>query len=349
MTHKMRALTLVSPGHVDICEKPIPDPGPGEVLLKVESTTVCGTDLRLITGEKTTGVRPGVTLGHEIAGRVAEVGHGVDPSLVGRQATVSIVVSCGRCRACLLGREHLCEHLSLIGYGIDGGLAPYLLVPRQAVARGNLMLTPTEMAPQRLALAEPLSCVLNGHSRHHGINPGETVVVIGGGAIGLLHAQLALRCGAKHVIVGDPHEDRRARARQIGAMTAAPGDLARYVSELTDDWGAEVVIVAVGRDELVDQSLSMAAPGGRVSWFAGFPQNSTAHVSANSVHYRELEVTGGSNARRADVRRAITLLDDQSFNHELIVTQTYTLEEWKTAFADVRERRGLKIAIDPSC
>ena len=172
MTHTMPALVLNGPGDVQVAEKPIPTPGPGEVVLAVEATTICGTDLRIISGEKTAGVRPGVTLGHEIAGRIASLGEGVEGLVVGQQATISIVVSCGTCRACLAGREHLCSHCELVGYGLDGGLAPWLCVPAQAVSRGNIIPVATEIPATRLALAEPLSCVLNGHRRHGGVTLG---------------------------------------------------------------------------------------------------------------------------------------------------------------------------------
>ena len=221
----MPALVLNGPGDVQLTEKPIPTPGPGEVVLAVEATTICGTDLRIMSGEKTTGVRPGVTLGHEIAGRIASLGEGVEGLTAGQQATVSIVVSCGTCRACLTGREHLCSRCELVGYGIDGGLAPWLRVPARAVRRGNIISVAAEMPATRLALAEPLSCVLNGHRRHSGVNPGETVVIIGGGAIGLLHTELNLACGAGRVIVCEKHADRRDRAAAMGAVTTCPEHL----------------------------------------------------------------------------------------------------------------------------
>ena len=318
MTHTMSALVLNGPGDVQLAEKPIPEPEPGEVVLAVEATTICGTDLRIISGEKTTGVHPGVTLGHEIAGRIASLGEGVEGLTVGQQATVSIVVSCGTCRACLAGREHLCSHCELIGYGIDGGLAPWLCVPARAVAHGNVIPVASEMPANRLALAEPLSCVLNGHRRHGGVNPGETVVIIGGGAIGLLHAQLNLACGAGQVIL-----------------------------EHTDGFGADLVIVAIGRNELAEQSLDLAAPGGRVSWFAGFPKGSTATITPNTVHYQELTVSGGSNARRAEVHRAVEMLGHGDIDEIPIVTHTFGLSQWTEAVDAVRSHAGVKIAIDP--
>ena len=347
MMHTMPALVLNGPGDVQLTEKPIPTPGPGEVVLAVEATTICGTDLRIMSGEKTTGVRPGVTLGHEIAGRIASLGEGVEGLTAGQQATVSIVVSCGTCRACLTGREHLCSRCELVGYGIDGGLAPWLRVPARAVRRGNIISVAAEMPATRLALAEPLSCVLNGHRRHSGVNPGETVVIIGGGAIGLLHTELNLACGAGRVIVCEKHADRRDRAAAMGAVTTCPEHLSEVVAEHTGGYGAELVIVAIGRNELAEESLSLAAPGGRVSWFAGFPKGSMASITPNTVHYQELTVSGGSNAGRADVHRAVDMLEGGDIDEAPIVTHTFGLSQWTEAVNAVRGHAGVKIAIDP--
>ena len=347
MMHTMPALVLNGPGDVQLTEKPIPTPGPGEVVLAVEATTICGTDLRIMSGEKTTGVRPGVTLGHEIAGRIASLGEGVEGLTAGQQATVSIVVSFGTCRACLTGREHLCSRCELVGYGIDGGLAPWLRVPARAVRRGNIISVAAEMPATRLALAEPLSCVLNGHRRHSGVNPGETVVIIGGGAIGLLHTELNLACGAGRVIVCEKHADRRDRAAAMGAVTTCPEHLSEVVAEHTGGYGAELVIVAIGRNELAEESLSLAAPGGRVSWFAGFPKGSMASITPNTVHYQELTVSGGSNAGRADVHRAVDMLEGGDIDEAPIVTHTFGLSQWTEAVDAVRGHAGVKIAIDP--
>jgi len=347
MMHAMPALVLNGPGDVQLTEKPIPTPGPGEVVLAVEATTICGTDLRIMSGEKTTGVRPGVTLGHEIAGRIASLGEGVEGLTAGQQATVSIVVSCGTCRACLTGREHLCSRCELVGYGIDGGLAPWLRVPARAVRRGNIISVAAEMPATRLALAEPLSCVLNGHRRHSGVNPGETVVIIGGGAIGLLHTELNLACGAGRVIVCEKHADRRDRAAAMGAVTTCPEHLSEVVAEHTGGYGAELVIVAIGRNELAEESLSLAAPVGRVSWFAGFPKGSMASITPNTVHYQELTVSGGSNAGRADVHRAVDMLEGGDIDEAPIVTHTFGLSQWTEAVDAVRGHAGVKIAIDP--
>lgn len=344
----MTAAVLRGVGDLSLRRVPRPEPGPGEVLLKVEANTICGTDLRIISGAKTAGVRPGVIMGHEFAGRVVAVGDGVEGVDVGVQATCSIVLSCGRCARCLAGREHLCESLRLFGYEIDGGMAEYLLVPREAMERGNLVLAPRELEPTTLALAEPVSCCLNG-ARQFRVRPRDSVAVLGTGPIGLLHVALAKLAGATRIVaVGRP--GRLDPAVELGAthaLSAQGEDLTREVLRLTGG-GADVAVVAVGDPALADQALQIAAIGGRVNYFAGFPKGSTALMEPNVIHYRELQVTGGSNARRADVRRAVELLSSGALDVASLVTHRFPLAEIDAAIAAVRQRAGLKVAVVPS-
>ena len=342
----MRALVLVEPGRIELQQRPDPEPGPGEVLLKVEATTLCGTDLRLISGAKTAGVRPGVVMGHEIAGRIAALGGGVTGFEVGQQATPSIVLSCNRCRVCLLGMEHLCEHLALFGYEIDGGLADYCLIPARAVSQGNLVTTRIEVPPAQLALAEPLSCCINALNQYR-VHPGDVVAILGAGPIGLLHLQLAQASGASKVIVSNRSVARREPAAALGAVAVGPDEVKQAVEDATGGLGADVVVVCIGEPALAGVALDLARPGGRVSYFAGFPKGSTAEVDVNLLHYKELAVTGGSNARRRDVQAAVRLLESGALNASAIVSHHFPLSEAPAALDAVRDRLGVKIAVTP--
>ena len=345
----MLKAVLNAPEDFQLIEGPTPEPGPGEVLLRIEATTLCGTDLRLISGAKTAGVRPGVVMGHEIAGRIEALGEGVTGLDIGRQATVSIVVSCNRCRACLADREHLCENLELFGYAIDGGFQEHMLVPARAVASGNVIQTPKELPATALALAEPLSCVLNAADQL-AVKPGDTVVVLGAGPIGLLHTQVAKACGATQIVVTNRSPQRLEAARRVGATHAVnptTDDLPHLVSDITGGAGADVVIVCIGDLTLANQALQLAGNGGRVSYFAGFPKGSSADVDVNLIHYKELAVTGGSNARRRDVLRAVRMLAAGAIDTEAVVTHTFPLARVHEAVAAVRDRLGVKIAVIP--
>lgn len=346
----MLSAVLHKPNDLELVTRDIPEVGPGDVLLKIEATTLCGTDIRILDGSKTAGVRADVTPGHEIAGRIAAVGEGVKGYEVGQQATVSIVVSCNRCRPCLADREHLCENLALFGYGIDGGLAEYMLVPADIVAKGNLMTTSTEIPATALALVEPVSCCLNGFDQYNA-GPGDSVVILGAGPIGLIHTQLAARmAGASRIIVANRSAARRATARVCGAThTVDPTqtDLATYVNEVTGGAGADVVVVCFGGLDLANTALEVAGIGGRVNYFAGFPKGSTATMDPNLIHYKELQVTGGSNARRRDVRRAISVLEAGLVDAEPIVSHRFPLSDLLSAYEALQQRAGVKIAVIP--
>lgn len=345
----MLAAVLHAPQDLRLERVRDPIAGPGEVVLDVEATTLCGTDLRLISGAKTSGVRPGVIMGHEIAGRISQVGEGVTGLRVGQQATVAIVVSCHHCHACLIGREQLCENLELFGYGINGGFAEKLLVPAHAVGSGNVITTDHELPATTLALSEPLSCVLNGADQF-ALRPGENIVILGAGPIGLLHTQLARHTGAGQIIVTNRSAPRRELALGLGATAAidpTAGDLRSRVLELTAGRGADVVVVAIGDPDLANQALQLASIAGRVNYFAGFPQGSTATMDPNLIHYNELLVSGGSNARRADVRRAVSLLGQGAIDADQIVTNRFGLDQFFDAVAAVEQRVGVKTAVLP--
>ncbi len=345
----MLAAVLHSPNHLSVEEVPTPTPGPGEVLLKIETTTICGTDGRVFTGAKTAGVRPGVIPGHEIAGRIAGVGDGVEGYQVGQQATVSIVVGCGRCHQCKYGREHLCSNLILIGYWIDGGFAEYMLVPAPAVAQGNVVVTPREIPSRTLSLAEPLSCVLNGQEQM-GIEAGDTVVVLGAGPIGLLHTQLAKLRGATQIIVTNRSPQRRELALSMGADLAldpTSDDVHQAILDHTDGRGADAVVVAIGAPELAQDALTYAANAGRVNFFAGFPSGSTSVMEPNLIHYKELRVTGGSNAPRRMVDQAVQILATGGIKPDGIVSEAFSLAQIAQGYEMVMNRSAMKVAIEP--
>lgn len=344
----MLAASLLRPEHLILEQRPIPTPGPGEILLKVLVNTLCGTDGRLYTGAKTAGVRPGVVPGHEFGGRIAAIGEGVTGYEVGRQAVVSIVVSCGSCTECLDGRENLCQNLELFGYGIDGGLEEYCLIPAAAVARGNVIQIENELPVRALALTEPVSCCLHGLNQYR-VEMGDTVVILGAGPIGLIHTQLARAAGARHVIVSNRSEERREIALSVGATSAvAPTDLEATVARATGGRGADVVVVCIGAPELANVALELARNGGRVNYFAGFPKGSTATMEPNLIHYRELLVTGGSNATRAEVHQAIRVLQEGLIDIDALVTHIFPLSEVQAAYQAMMNRVGVKIAVTPT-
>ena len=345
----MLAASLRSPGALVLDERPIPALGPRDVLLSVEATTLCGTDLRIATGQKTNGVTPGVILGHEIAARVWRVGSdlaaGVDVPAPGTQVGLAPEIACGRCAPCASGRSNVCANMRLFGTGVDGGLADLVLVPEEALA----CITPVagEIAPPHLALAEPLSCCLRA-TRRLPIASDSRVLVLGTGPIGLIHCGLASSAGARVMACGRQARLDPARAMGAEVTTSAQGeDLVREVLAWTDGVGADVIIIAVGDTGLVPIAAQCARIGGHVSFFAGFPAGSTAQIDPNLVHYRELSLSGSANATLDDYASAVDALSSGRIDLSPLITHEYELSDVSDALDAVRTRAGLKVAVRP--
>lgn len=345
----MLAASLHSPGALVLEERPIPALGPRDVLLAVEATTLCGTDLRIATGQKTNGVTPGVVLGHEIAARVWRIGNdltaGVDVPTPGTQVGLAPEIACGRCAPCASGLSNVCANMRLFGTGVDGGLADGVVVPREALA--CIIPVAREIAPPHLALAEPLSCCLRATSRLP-IEAGSRILVLGTGPIGLIHCTLAISAGARVMTCGRRTRLEPARAMGAELTTAAQGeDLVREVLAWSDGLGADVVIIAVGDPGLVPIAARCARIGGHVSFFAGFPAGAMAQIDPNLVHYRELTISGSANATLDDYAAAVDALSSGRIDLSPLVTHEYELSDVRDALEAVRTRAGLKVVVRP--
>jgi len=345
----MKAAVFAGPGRLELRDIDKPTAGEGELVLKVGANTVCGTDGRILRGEKSAGIDIGVVLGHEIAGYVEDIGSGVDGFEIGDLVGVLPTVPCLECFYCVRAAEHLCTDSEIFGYRINGGLAEYVLIPKSAMARGGVFKAAQHLTPAEVALAEPLGCVLNGADQYR-TEVGDTVLIQGAGPIGLLHTQLNKLLGAGQIIVSDPSDDRRRVAESMGAthtINPLEDDLSAYVRNLTEGRGADVVIVCIGRSELISQGLLSARKGGRVNLFAGFSKDALAELDPNLIHYGELVVTGASNAGRASHEKALQLIGAGLIDVASLHTHTFSLDDVVDGIEFAQSGEGIKVAIVP--
>ena len=343
----MIAAVFHGPGQMEVTEVDRPRIGPDEVLVRVGANTVCGTDVRVLNGEKTKGIRRPSILGHEISGRVAEVGRDVAGYEVGAPVAMAPMIPCRRCFYCLHDLENVCPNKRGMGYDLDGGLGEYVRIP--SAETGNLFVAQTDLPPEYLALAEPLSCCVNGQNRSR-VGLDDAVLVMGAGPIGLFHLQLALLAGARTVIVSEPSEARRRFAEDLGAhVTVDPtsGNLAPAVGEATGGLGVDVAIICIGRPELVNEALRLARKGGRVNVFAGLAAEGWAEVEANLIHYNELEVTGTSDSRRSDYGVALRLIESGRVDAARMITHRFPLASVTEALDTAAGGAGVKVAVLP--
>ncbi len=343
----MLAAVFQRPGQMEVTEVDTPDIGPDEILVKVGANTICGTDVRIFRGEKTKGISLPTILGHEMAGYVHKVGQHVRGYEVGAAVAMAPVIACHHCFYCQNGMENVCPNQKIVGYDVNGGLSEYVRIPADAVAAGNLFVAQKDVPSEYLALAEPLACCVNGHHRSR-IHLNSTVLIMGSGPIGLFHLQLSLLAGARAVIVSDPSAPRRAVASNFGAhITVDPTaeDLSSIVSEVTGGLGVDSVIICIGLPMLVNNALNMARQGGCVNIFAGLAGKGWAEIESNLIHYKELEVTGSANSRRADYQTALQLIESGRIKVEAMVTDRFPLRSAHAALDKAASGEGIKVAV----
>ena len=346
----MIAAVFNGPGEMEAMEVDVPDIGPDEVLVKVGANTLCGTDGRILRGEKTKGVRRPSILGHEFAGHVARVGRRVPGFEVGMPVAMAPVIPDRRCFYCTHGMENACLNRKAMGYEFDGGLSEYVRIPSLAIEAGNLFAAREDLPSEYLALAEPLSCCVNGHRRSR-VGIDSTVLILGGGPIGIFHLQLSLLAGAGVVIVSEPSPFRRDFASRLGAHVVVDPtveDLPSIVAEATGGLGVDSTIICIGLPRLVNDALTMTRKGGRINVFAGLSGQGWAEVEANLIHYNELEVTGTTAARRSDYEVALRLIESGRVEVESMVTDRFPLQRAGEAIAETMTGgEGLKVAVIP--
>ena len=340
----MKAAILTAPNQMSYGEAADPAPEPGDLVLRVKASTICGTDIRILRGRKTAGIRYPSIIGHEFSGEVVDSGGSAYQT--GQRVGVCPAIPCGRCAQCLRGRENLCPDAQAMGYQIDGGFAEYVRVPARAVALGNVHVLPDQISYADAALVEPLACVLNGQNKVD-LTQGDTVVVLGAGPIGTLHVKLARLRGAAQVIVSEPNAARRRAAIAAGADLAIDPtacDLRTEVRAATGGLGADVVICAIGIPALATQAIGLAGYGGRVSLFAGFSKGEIGQLDVNAIHYDELRVTGSFGLSRLDYATALRMVVDQRIDTSDMITHRYRLDQLDAAFAMAEGGAAMKVA-----
>lgn len=344
----MEALVYHGPNDLRLEERPTPEPGPGEALLRVAACGICGTDLRIASG-KHRAYPPGTVRipGHEIAGVIEAVGEGADLK-EGQPAFVAPNIGCGKCKQCRMGRINLCERPEAIGIHRDGGFAERLLLPANLVSQGNVLPVPETVDLRAVALVEPLACVLRGQ-RACGVREGDLVVISGGGPIGLMHTLAARLARPAAVVVSDPGAWRRRRALEWGADHAvAPEELEKAVRGLSDGGGADVVITASSSAAAQRQALEVAAPAARINFFGGLPRDaSKVELDTNLIHYKELVVTGTTANTTEDCRRALELVVDGSVDTAALISARYRLQEVDGALSAAASGKELKVIVEP--
>lgn len=328
---------------VTVQDIPTPRPGAGELLVRVAGCGVCHTDLHYVDHGTPTFKPPPLVLGHEVAGRVAAVGEGVTGFSNGDPVLVAAVLSCGSCEACRTGRENLCENGVMLGNHADGGYAEYVVAP----ARDVFHLPPEIPVVEGSIIADAITTPFHAVVNRGRVSPGDRVVVVGCGGVGLNVVQVAAAMGAQVVAV-DLSERKLEWAARLGAVAVvnASGNerVDREVRRLTGG-GAHVAFEVVGRPDTQAAALASLRTGGRLVLVGYSPE--TMALNAGRVMFRELEVVGSLGCRPVDYPRVIELVRQGRIRVEPLVTHRFGLDEVEQAFETLRAGEAIRAVVTP--
>lgn len=340
----MRVAMYYSNKDIRVEEMPTPKIGPGELLLRVEASGICGSDVMEWYRIK----RAPLVLGHEIAGEVAKVGEGVDRYKQGDRIAASHHVPCNTCRYCLRGHDTVCDTLRRTNFD-PGGFSEYVRLPAINVDRGVYPI-PDEVSFDEATFTEPLACVLRAQ-RIAGLQPGETVLVIGSGIAGLLHIQLARAMGAGRIVATDIGEARleAASAFGAGAVIHAGKDIPSELRRVNDGWLADKVFVCTGAETANLQALESVERGGTVLFFAPTDPGVTLPIAVNELFFRnDITLTTSYAGSPADHMTAMELIRAGRVNAKKMITNRFGLSETSQGFQLVAEaQRSIKVIVEP--
>lgn len=347
----MLAAVYYGPEDLRVEEVPRPEIGADEVLVRVLNANICGTDLRIYKGGHRHYPPGSVRIpGHEMVGEIVAIGELVTGYAIGQRVFVAPNMGNSHNRATVSGNNNMDPDFQAIGINLDGAFAEYMRVPALALQQGNLMPIEADVDPAVAALIEPLACVLRGQNAIN-VRDGDVVVVMGAGPIGILHVKLANLRGALRVIVSEPMARRREQALLLGAdrvVDPSNEDLKTAVLEESNGRGADVVIVAAPSKAAQESALEIAGIGGRINFFGGLPKDDPyIQLNSNTVHYKELVVTGTTACSTYDCLRAADIVNSGRLDLAPLITARFRLTEAAEAFAAAADGANLRVSLEP--
>jgi len=340
----MRSVLFYGPRDIRLENRPIPSPGPGEVLLQVKAALTCGTDFKAYRqGHPVLLTRTPSPFGHEMAGVIGEVGQGVTELESGDRVVAANSAPCDECFYCQRGEPELCDHLDLL----NGSYADYISLPARIV-RHNVHKIPDSLDYAVAAMAEPLACAIHAVDKLV-VRSGETIVLIGAGNMAR-YLIVALKNTGVRILVMGRNAERLALAKQAGATEtidhSKESDSVEAVRRRTlNGRGPDAVIEAVGKPETWQMAVNMVRKGGRVCFFGGCKVGTSAEVDTHRLHYQELKLFGVFHHRPQDVKHAVALLASGQVRKDLFIRQEVSLEGLIPYFQANAESNNLKAEI----
>ncbi|NER99474.1 MAG: alcohol dehydrogenase catalytic domain-containing protein [Symploca sp. SIO1B1] len=342
----MLAALLYGQEDLRLEEVALPTVAAGEIVIKVKTATTCGTDLKVWRrGGHAKMLKLPTLFGHEAVGEIVSLGAGVTGWNIGDRVVANNSAPCMNCFFCHRQEYSLCPNLVFN----NGTFAEYLKIP-SAIVQHNLLALPDDLDNALASLTEPLACVLHGVASSN-VQAADRVVVIGDGAIGLMFTAVLAQKSAAEVLLFGGHDQRLQIGEQLGASRTFNHhnlkDVPGLVRNLTDGWGADIVIEATGVPSVWEMAIACGRPGATINLFGGCPRDTTITVSTEELHYSSLTLKGVFHNTPTFVREALSLLASRVIPFELLISDHRPLKDLEQVFEDMKNRQSIKVAIEP--
>ncbi|MBW2968072.1 alcohol dehydrogenase catalytic domain-containing protein [Candidatus Woesearchaeota archaeon] len=347
----MDAAVLEGVGKLALSKVPVPETGDYDILIRVDSCGICGSDLRILkTGNKR--IKYPEIVGHEIAGTVVKIGSNQkDRFRIGDRIALSADIPCGHCEMCKDGISNQCLNRIAFGHEYPGGFAEYLKLDKRIIDFGPMVVVPetATTSQDELTLCEPLACCINGIEKS-GLEMGDSVLIFGAGPVGCILAKLCKALGASRVVLSDV-DDVRLNAAKVAEADGylTPSELDNAWQDITDNRGFNLIITACPAKAAQEAALKYSKKRGTILLFGGLPENDQ-HVTLNTniIHYKELSVVGSHASTPAQHRKAVELVTTGRVDLRNLISRRYPLSRILEAYEDSeKDRSNLKIIINP--
>lgn len=307
---------------------PIPDISDNEVLIKMLACGLCGTDIQKIRGDS---VNKPTVLGHEVVGEIVKKGQNVDRFELGDRVISAIHVPCFTCHYCNKGHYTICEQFRT--NNIDpGGFAQFIRIPELHLKHLTHKVSDS-VTDEEATLIEPIACCLHG-LKQADIRPNDSVLIMGAGTIGILHAQLAKIKGANKVIISDMSEFKLQTALKVGcdyAINIAEKNIFEEVNKITHGQGVDVVVIAAGVSSLVSDAINLVRRAGKIIVFSGFDKNKMVNIDASRFFKDEISIIGTYSVTPYEFPEALDLLEKKKLNTQEMITHVFPLDKLSEA------------------
>ncbi|MCZ6792310.1 MAG: alcohol dehydrogenase catalytic domain-containing protein [Planctomycetota bacterium] len=345
----MKAAVLEKLDQIELKQVPDPEIDDDSALMRVEATSICGSDVRILH-HGNPRVNPPTIIGHETAGVIVKVGKNVTRVKEGDRVALGADVPCGQCSWCRNGLGNNCSINYAVGYQIPGAFAEYMKLPRLLLKEGPVVPFGRDLDFEVAALAEPLGCAINGLELVN-MSLGKTVVIIGLGPIGCMMIDLARIMGATQVIGVQRSRRRMEIAKYYEAdlyLSSEEDDIVRRCREMTNGEGPDVVVTTCGSVEAHEMAIEMVAHRGYVNLFGGLPKDARPmNLLSNTIHYKECFLTGSHGCVPRHHELAVRLLEKGLVRVEPLITHHFSLDRIHDAFDAMESRQGMKVVVHP--